>query len=133
ERNFAAPANLARLIAAGSPLHRRALPLGQTKMIPHQLQRARHCIALAQQQRKILDGSPQILHPLQTKQPMILRMRPAMSSRIWHVMNPINVPMILGACRSGSGVQMSEEMLKPPITPTGEATAILPARDNRGK
>src|SRR3954454_20313293 len=28
---------------------------------------------------------------------------------------------------------MSEQPLKPPITPTGEATAILPARDNRGK
>src|SRR5947208_5417563 len=28
---------------------------------------------------------------------------------------------------------MSEETLKPPITPTGEATAILPARDNNGK
>ena len=29
-----------------------------------------------------------------TKQPMILRMRPAMSSRIWHVTNPMSVPMI---------------------------------------
>src|SRR5258706_16377475 len=28
---------------------------------------------------------------------------------------------------------MAEEMLKPKITPTGEATAIFPARDNRGK
>src|SRR2546423_15639225 len=28
---------------------------------------------------------------------------------------------------------MAGEMPKPTITPTGEATAILPARDNRGK
>src|SRR3954470_16596237 len=28
---------------------------------------------------------------------------------------------------------MAEEMIKPTITATGEATAILPARDNRGK
>ncbi|HEV8290290.1 MAG TPA: RtcB family protein, partial [Tepidisphaeraceae bacterium] len=28
---------------------------------------------------------------------------------------------------------MAEESIKPTITPTGEATAILPARDNRGK
>ena len=28
---------------------------------------------------------------------------------------------------------MSEEIIKPTITATGEATAILPARDNRGK
>src|SRR6476659_6038252 len=28
---------------------------------------------------------------------------------------------------------MSEATLKPTITPTGEATAILPARENRGK
>src|SRR4026208_1084599 len=28
---------------------------------------------------------------------------------------------------------MPEEIIKPAIAPTGEATAILPARDNRGK
>src|SRR2546421_12548882 len=32
-----------------------------------------------------------------------------------------------------AGVAMADEVLKPTITPTGEATAILPARDNRGK
>jgi hypothetical protein len=82
------------LIAARGALDGRALPFAEVETIADQLERAGCRVAARQQQRKISHRLSQFSDSIIMKQPMILRMRAAMSSRIRHVTIRMSVPMI---------------------------------------
>jgi hypothetical protein len=68
------------VVAARRALDGSSLPFGQVEMIADKLEGTGSGVSLAQQKREIANRILQIAHSIGMEQPMILRMRPAMSS-----------------------------------------------------